>query len=83
MTHMVDEISCSMRNCSKCDTYKKDLEKYKRKYEQAKSGLSDSERNILIELITNEQIIHIIPKNEYESDAYKFLEQLKAKIRTV
>lgn len=69
--------------CSKCDTYKKELEKYKKQYEQAKSGLSDDERNILIELITNEQLIHIIPKNEYESDTYKFLEQLKAKIRTV
>ena len=69
--------------CSKCDTYKKDLEKYKRQYEQAKSGLSDDERNILIELICNEQLRHIIPNNGYISDTYNQLEQLKAKIRTV
>lgn len=69
--------------CSKCDTYKKESEKYKRLYEQAKSGLSDDERNILIELITNEQLLHLLPRMGYESDIYKFLEQLKAKIRTV
>ena len=69
--------------CNKCDTYRKELEKYKKKYELAKSGLTDFERNILIELITNEQLIHIIPKDEYESDMYIMLEHLKAKIRTV
>lgn len=69
--------------CSKCDTYKKELEKYKGKYEIAKSGLSDEERNILIELICNEQLIHHIPKDGYVSDTYNTLEQLKAKIRTV
>ena len=69
--------------CNKCDIYKKEAEKYKKQYEQAKSGLSDDERNIIIELITNEQLIHHIPKDEYGSDTYILLEQLKAKIRTV
>lgn len=69
--------------CNNCETLKKDLEKYKRQYEQAKSGLSEDERNIIIELITNEQLMHHIPKDEYGSDTYIFLEQLKAKIRTV
>lgn len=66
-----------------CDTYKKEAEKYKKLYEQAKSGLSDDERNILIELICNEQLLHILPKDGYVSDTYNQLEQLKAKIRTV
>lgn len=69
--------------CNKCDTYKKELEKYKQKYEIAKSGLTEEERHILIELICNEQLIHIIPKDGYESEKYNLLEQLKAKIRTV
>lgn len=69
--------------CNKCDTYKKELEKYKKKYELAKSGLTDFERNILIELITNEQLIHIIPKDEYESDEYKCLEKLKIKVKNI
>lgn len=69
--------------CNNCNTYKKESEKYKKLYEQAKSGLSDDERNILIELICNEQLMHHIPKDGYVSNTYNILEQLKAKIRTV
>lgn len=72
--------------CSRCDkvnNYKKKYEKYKAKYKIAKSGLSDEERETIIELICNEQIKHMIAKNEYESDRYNALEQLKAKIRIV
>lgn len=69
--------------CNKCNTYKKDLEKYKRKYETAKSGLTKEERNILIELLCNEQILHILPKVNDENipEEYNVLEQLKAKVR--
>lgn len=63
------------------ESYKKDLEKYKRKYKIAKSGLTKEERNTLIELICNEQIKHCIPNNEHESEKYNMLEELKAKIR--
>lgn len=66
--------------CNKCDSYKKELDKYKRKYETAKSGLTKEEREVLIELICNEQILHMVARNEYESEKYKLLEQLKAKI---
>lgn len=69
--------------CSKCDTYKKEVDKYKRKYEIAKSGLTKEERNILLELICNEQIKHLIANNKFESDRYSDLEKLKAKIKTV
>ena len=79
------EATCPMRYCNKCDSYKykKQSEKYKRKYEIAKSGLTKEERDILIELICNEQLKHIIPKNEYESEQYNLLEKLKAKIKVV
>lgn len=70
-------------SCSKCDSYKKELEEYKRKYEVAKSGLTKEERDILIELISNEQIKHLIAKDKYDTDEYILLEQLKAKIRIV
>lgn len=69
--------------CSKCDTHKKEAEKYKRKYEIAKSGLTKEERNMLLELICNEQIKHLIANNKFESDRYNNLEKLKAKIKTV
>lgn len=69
--------------CNKCDTYKKEAEKYKRKYEIAKSGFKKEERDILIELICNEQLLHIIPNNNHETQRYGMLEELKAKIRTV
>ena len=83
MPHMVDETSCPMRSCNKCDKYRKELDKYKRKYEIAKSGLTEDERYLLIELICNEQIKHMIANNKYESEKYSNLEELKAKIRIV
>lgn len=83
MPHIVDETSCPMRHCNKCDQYKKEFDKYKKKYDIAKSGLTDDERYLLIELLANEQIKHLIPKNKYESEKYSMLEELKAKIRIV
>lgn len=70
-------------SCGKCDAYKKEVDKYKKKYEIAKSGLTLEEREMIIELICNEQIKHILTKNEYETERYKYLENLKVKIRTV
>lgn len=70
-------------SCIKCDSYRKESEKYKRKYKIAKSGLTNEERNILISLISNEQIKHMIAKDKYDTDEYILLEQLKAKIRIV
>ena len=69
--------------CKNCDTYKAELEKYKRKYEIAKSGLTNEERKILIEFICHEQLNYTIPIEGYESEKYNILEQLKIKIRTV
>ena len=43
--------------------------------------LSKEEKNILIELIENEQIKHMIPNNQYESEKYSMLEELKIKIK--
>lgn len=45
--------------------------------------LTKEDKDILIELICNEQLKHHITKNEYESDKYSMLEELKAKIRTI
>lgn len=70
-------------SCSKCNTYKQEVEKYKRKYEIAKSGLTKEEKEILIELICNEQIKHMLVKNEYESEKYNLIENLKIKIKTI
>lgn len=44
--------------------------------------LSEDEKNILIELISNEQI-HMIIKNSsrYQTDKYKHLEALKIKVK--
>ena len=71
-----------MVNCDKCD-HKRKAEKYKRKYEMAMSGLTKEERNILIELICNEQLKHLVVNDEYESEKYKLLEELKYKVRTI
>lgn len=70
-------------SCNKCESYKKESEKYKRKYEIAKSGLTKEERNVLINLLTNEQIKHFIPNNKFDTEEYILLEQLKAKIKIV
>ena len=67
--------------CNKCKFYKNEADEYKRKYEIAKSGLTKEERELLIELICNEQIMHILPKNEHQTEKYTLLEELKAKIR--
>ena len=69
--------------CNKCEFYKKESEEYKRKYEIAKSGLTKEERNIIIELICQEQLLHMIPKDKYETDKYNLLEALKSKIKLV
>lgn len=69
--------------CKNCDTYKAELEKLKKKYEIAKSGLTDEERKILIEFIINKQLEHMIPNNEYQSNKYIILEKLKAKIKKI
>ena len=39
------------------------------------------EKDILIGLICNEQVIHLIARDKYETDTYVVLENLKAKIR--
>lgn len=85
MLYINEEASCPMKYCNKCDShkYKKQSEKYKRKYEIAKSGLTKEERDILVELICNEQIKNILIKNEYDTEKYSTLEKLKAKIRVV
>lgn len=83
MSHMVDETSCPMRSCNLCDKYRKESEKYQRKYEIAKSGLTKEERYLLIELISNEQLKHMIANDKYDTDKYISLEQLKAKVRIV
>lgn len=43
--------------------------------------LTTEEKNILLELITNEQLKHLIPKDEYVTEKYSKLEKLKTKIR--
>lgn len=83
MLHATYKTNCPIRHCNKCDSYKKELEKYKRKYEIAKSGLTKEERITLIGLIENEQIKYMIANDKYDTDEYILLEQLKAKIRTV
>ena len=72
----------SLSNCKNC-AIKTELEEYKRKYELAKSGLTDEERRILIEFICHEQLNHTIPTEGYKSEKYNLLEQLKIKIRSV
>lgn len=42
---------------------------------------TQEEKTILLELIENEQIKHLIPNDEYESEKYSKLEELKVKIR--
>lgn len=71
-----------MPKCN-CEKYKKELQEYKAKYEIAKSGLTKEERNIIIELICQEQLLHMIPKDKYETEKYNLLEMLKSKIKIV
>lgn len=44
-------------------------------------SLTKQEKDILLELITNEQIKYLIPKYEYQSSQYILLERLKSKIK--
>lgn len=41
------------------------------------------EKDILLELITNEQLKNLIPKDKYNTDRYSTLEALKTKIREI
>lgn len=43
--------------------------------------LTIKERDILLELICNEQIKHMISKGEYKTEKYNMLEELKTKLR--
>lgn len=45
--------------------------------------LTIEEKDILLELITNEQLKHLIPKDEYATEKYSKLEKLKTKIREI
>ena len=45
--------------------------------------LTKEEKSILLELLTNEQLKHLIPKNEYKTKRYSKLEELKTKIREI
>ena len=40
------------------------------------------QKNILLELICNEQLKHLVTNNKYDSKEYNELEELKVKIRT-
>ena len=46
-------------------------------------NLTKEEKFILLELLTNEQLKYLIPKNEYGTDRYEKLEKLKVKFRKV
>ena len=83
MLYTTEEVDCFVGTCNMCNAYKKELEKYKRKYKMAKSGLTKEEKTMLIELICNEQIINMIAKNEYKTEKYNMLEELKAKIKVI
>ena len=41
------------------------------------------EKDVLIELISNEQLRNLIAKDKYDTDKYFFLERLKVKIKNV
>ena len=43
--------------------------------------LTKEDKDILIELICNEQLYYLVTKNKYESKKYNKLEQLKIKIK--
>lgn len=43
--------------------------------------LTKEEKDVLIELIENEQIKHMIPNNKFETEKYTMLEELKVKIK--
>ena len=43
--------------------------------------LTKEEKTVLLNLICNEQIKHLVAKEEYDTDEYVSLEKLKLKIR--
>ena len=45
--------------------------------------LTKEEKDILLKLIFNEQNLHLIAKDKYDTEEYSALEALKAKIRTI
>lgn len=45
--------------------------------------LTKEEKDILLELIFNEQTKNLIIKDKYETDKYKQLEELKMKIKNM
>ena len=48
-----------------------------------KQKLTKEEKDILLELIFNEQTQNLIVKDEYSTDKYKQLEELKMKIKNM
>ena len=44
-------------------------------------SLTKEEKDLLLELIFNEQTKHLIAKDQYDTEAYSKLEMLKSKIR--
>lgn len=45
--------------------------------------LTREEKEILLELIFNEQTMHLIAKDQYDTDIYSMLESLKVKIKSM
>ena len=45
--------------------------------------LTNQEKELLLELIFNEQTKYLIAKDKYDTNRYSALEALKAKIRTI
>lgn len=45
--------------------------------------LTKEEKDILLELLINEQLKHLIPKDRYKSNEYVVLEKLKSKIKNM
>lgn len=43
--------------------------------------LTKEEKELLLELIFNEQTLHLIAKDKYDTEKYVTLEKLKAKLR--
>lgn len=42
---------------------------------------SKKEKEILLELLVNEQLKHLIPNNKFQSDKYVTLEKIKSKLK--
>lgn len=45
--------------------------------------LTEKEKDILLELIFNEQTLHLIANNKYDTEKYSTLEALKIKLKTM